>query len=190
VQLTRSIVVIAAFVAAPACGPDPDHCEGNVAVQCGTDEWGATHCSSEDCREGFCVEVKAGPLHGVQCAPEPEPRLACLDEELHANATGYWTCVGAEKYSCSGGYRLATTDCGAPELCHVGFAHNGNRNVHCILSAIQDPRCLPLPDRNYFIGIMPICDGMLALGCFDGYLTTVEDCAATGGTCQDGNCRQ
>jgi hypothetical protein len=187
--LARIVVAMVAIVVASACGPGPDHCDGNVAVSCGTDEWGATHCSSKDCGKEFCVEAMAGPSHGVLCAPEPEPRLECLDEELHANSSGYWTCVGGEKYSCSSGYRLDTTDCGAPELCHVGFDHDGDRNVHCILSAKQDPRCLPLPERNYFIGIMPICDGTLALGCFDGYLTTVKDCAATGETCQDGGCR-
>ena len=39
-------------------------------------------------------------------------------------------------------------------------------------------------------GITPICDGAFALGCFDGHLTTIEDCAAMGRTCQDGHCKQ
>lgn len=186
--LARSVVAIIAAVVVPSCG-GRDHCDGNVAVLCGSNEWGASHCSSEDCGEKFCVEAKLGEVPDVLCAPEPEPTLECLDEELHTDSTGYWTCVGAEKYFCSGGYRHSTTDCGAPELCHVGFIPNGDRHVHCILSAMQDPRCLPVPERNYFIGIMPICDGTLALGCFDGYLTTMEDCATTGGTCKDGHCR-
>jgi hypothetical protein len=28
------------------------------------------------------------------------------------------------------------------ELCHVGFGHDGDRSVHCILSVTQDPCCL------------------------------------------------
>lgn len=188
--LARSVVAIIAAVAAPACGPAEDHCEGNTAVRCTSDEWLGSNCNSEDCGEAFCVEPEVGNYLHVLCAPEPEPRLECLDEELEVNSSGYWTCAGAEKYFCRGGYLLHTTDCGAPELCHVGLDYSGGRDFHCILSATQDPRCLPLLENEYFGSIMSTCDGTLSLGCFDGYLATVEDCAATGSTCQDGYCRQ
>jgi hypothetical protein len=183
--------ILLAFVLLMAGGCRPeDHCDGNVLVICGTDKRAPRSCTRTDCGSQYCVEAEPGlGFEAAFCAPDPEPTPACLDEALHAGASGYATCVGAERYHCSGGYRRASRSCGSPELCHVANDVAGHRHVHCILSATQDPRCLPLPDRTYQSGIMPLCDGALALACFDGYLTSMEDCAATGSRCESGYCR-
>ena len=188
--LARSLIAILAVIWAAACNSGQDRCDGNVVVRCTADEWFGTNCSSEDCGDSFCVEAEVGVYFNVLCAPEREPRAECLLVEApDVNGNFYSTCGGSEKLRCSAGYLIETFDCGGPDLCHVAVSPRGDRNVHCILSATQDPRCLPIPEQDYFNGIMPVCDGTLALGCFDGFLAKMEDCAATGGTCQDGQCK-
>ena len=183
----RSWLLLAAVLA--GCGPAPDHCEGNVAVRCGTDEWSAESCDREDCGAEFCVEsaldLREEPV--VLCSPERETRPECLDAELQARSNLYRICVGPDHVVCSFGYAINVIECGSPDLCHEFFDDSGDRNVSCILSTTRHPKC-PL-GGNYASGMISVCDGSLALTCFDGYLTRMEDCTAQSLPCDQGYCR-
>jgi hypothetical protein len=143
----------------PGCKGRDSYCAGQSVVSCQADFRVASYaCDAET----VCVMPDSGgaamPVTSrvALCAVAAEPDSRCPARQGVAGL-----CDQNQMLLCDTGFLLSSFEC--PAACvEVDFS------TVCVLSSTPDPRCKPGA---------PACDGSQLIGCVEGFLESIEDCA-------------
>lgn len=145
---------------APGCTP---RCEEDTRVTCGANnDAGQPYEIRNNCAEQGLHCALAGGTSGVA------PAAVCaLESERLADCKGRTSiCQSNYVTTCYDGFPMTRVLCEATNrVCFGGASEAG-----CVLSATAEPKCADA-------GNLWVCDGDVAIDCFEGRATAKHDCA-------------